>query len=414
MKKTRENIFAFIIVFGIVFLCASGFAKDVSAATVKQNIKITKIYSTVSGNKIKWTNSYSVSGYEIYRSINGGKYLKYDVTTSEKYTDTDIETGEKYSYKIRAFKQRKGKKKYSKISIQSDSLEAKPYGVSDISASCFSDYNLISWKSEGFASGYKIYRSDDNAHWEILDNINAASNIYEDHNIDSSKEYSYKISAFEVVNGKAYESVISSPVKSNQSKGIDVSYHNGKIDWEKVRNAGISFAMIRLGYGTSKGGVVDNKLDYNYTQAKKYGIKIGFYFYSYADNLKEAKKEAKFTVNLLEKYKDAEYPVAFDFENAYRNKKKYKKSNTKIITKYCDYLESKGYNTCVYSYLDFLKKSVNCKKISKYGIWLAKWTYNANNFSDGGISNVQIWQYSDKGTIKGISGNVDLNINIDV
>ena len=77
-----------------------------------------------------------------------------------------------------------------------------------------------------------------------------------------------------------------------------------------------------------------------------------------------------------------------------------------------EYLEKRGYDTCVYSYLDFLKKSVNYKKVSKYGIWLARWTFRANNFSNGGIPNVQIWQYSDRGKVHGISTAVDLNLKI--
>lgn len=181
---------------------------------------------------------------------------------------------------------------------------------------------------------------------------------------------------------------------------------------EKSKKAGISFAMIRMGYGTTKGGIIDSQLDYNYKNAKKNGIKVGLYLYSYADNVKEAKNEAKFTLKMLKKYGDLDYPMAFDFENTYRNKKKYKKSNTKIIKTYCDYVENQGYDTSVYSYVDFFKTSVKYKEVSKYGIWLARWTHKTKKFDDYGIPNVQMWQYSDNGRVKGISGAVDTNLNI--
>lgn len=236
--------------------------------------------------------------------------------------------------------------------------------------------------------------------------------VEDDYDIVKGKKYTYRIKAYEIVNGVTYESLPLTLTKKAQIKGIDVSHHNGVIDWSKVKQSGVTFAMIRLGYGTTKGGTIDRQLDYNYNQAKKNGIKIGFYLYSYADNVAEAKKEAIFTEKLLKKYNDFDYPVAFDFENTYRNKAKYKSSNTKIITTYCDYLEERGYDTCIYSYLSFFKNSVDYNKVSKYGLWLARWTFNPSKYEDYGLPNVEMWQYSDNGRVNGIGGAVDLNINI--
>lgn len=412
MRKIVDKIACFIILLTAVCGIIHMSSKDVYAAVLKHNIQISNVYSTVYGNKIKWTNSYSADGYEVYRSKNNGKFVRCDTVSSKTYTDTDIETGENYKYKIRAYKYAKGKKKYSSISSESILIKASPTGITKINVYSFSNRNVISWIASEQASGYKVYRSSNNIDWECINTIYINSAYCEDYNIDPSINYFYKVSAFEIVEGKEHSSVLSGSFSAGNRKGIDVSHHNGKINWKKVKDAGVSFAMIRLGYGTSKGGIVDRKLDYNYNQAKKYGIKIGFYLYSYADNTKEARNEAKFTIKLLKKYGDVDYPIAFDFENAYRNKKKYRKANTKIITAYCDYLENKGYDTTVYSYLDFLKKSVYHKKVSKYGIWLAKWTYREDNFTDSGISNVQMWQYSDRGKIKGIKGVVDLNLRI--
>lgn len=385
--------------------------KNVQAQTI-ENISLTKISSTKTGTKIKWSTSKKYSGYIIYRSKNNGKFSKVDTTSSKQYTDVDIETGEQYRYKVKPFLYKKSKKVYDKISAVSDSYVAKPYGVDNVSVISFTDHKFVAWDLNKFASGYKIYRKMGSGAWENIVTLTTNTDVYEDYDIVASNKYQYKVAAIETVDGVDYTSVYTTSANVGDLKGIDVSYHNGKIDWKKVRKAGISFAMIRIGYGTTKGGIVDTQLDYNYKNAKKNGVKVGLYFYSYADNVKEAKNEAKFTYKMLQKYGDLDYPVAFDFENTYRNKKKYKKSNTKIITTYCDYLEKKGYDTSVYSFMDFLKKSVNYKTVSKYGIWLARWTFNTKSFYDGNIPNVQMWQYSDRGKINGISSTVDLNLNI--
>lgn len=407
LKNNFSIIFAIFI--SLFIFCVCSFQNVYAAAG---NTTITKIYNSKTGIVIKWSSSRKYDGYMIYRSVDDSKYAKIDSTKSKKYTDTDIGTGEVYRYKIRPYNLKNGKKVYFDKSKGSDACLALPYSVSGATVVSYSDHNLISWNKNSFASGYYIYRSKDNIHWELLSSMNNSSGFYEDYTIEKGLKYSYKIVVYEIVDGEIYESLPVMALEVTQVKGIDVSYHNGKINWKKVKKSGITFAIIRLGYGTRKGGIVDSKLDYNYKQARKYGIKVGFYLYSYADNTKEAKNEAKFTAKLLEKYTKFDYPIVFDFENPYRNKKKYKKSNTKIISTYCNYLEKKGYDTCVYSYLDFLKKSVDYKKVSKYGIWLARWTGNPKKFNNGGIPNVQLWQYSDNGRINGIQGAVDMNVQV--
>lgn len=402
-----------IVIFMFFILCSSLIIdSDKVMANENGNITFTKISSSRAGTKIKWEVSNKYNGYVVYRSKNNGKFKKVDTVARKQYTDADIETGEQYRYKIKPFTVKRGRKFYKKISGASDYYVAKPFGIDNVSVVSFDDHKFISWDLNKLASGYKIYRREEEENWEELTVITTNIDIYEDYEIENSKKYQYKVAAIENVEGVEYTSVYTKSENTGKLKGIDVSYHNGKIDWRKVRKAGVSFAMIRMGYGTSKAGIIDTQLDYNYKNAKKNGIKVGLYFYSYADNVREARNEAKFTYRMLQQYGDLDYPVAFDFENPYRNKKKYKKSNTKIITTYCDYLEKRGYDTSVYSYMDFLKKSVDYKKVSRYGIWLARWTFNTKNFYDGGIPNIQMWQYSDKGRINGISTAVDLNLNI--
>ena len=408
-KIKKVKIFTVLL---IVFSFSMSFYHINANAKTTNKITISKVSSTKLGTKVKWNKSSKYSGYIVYRSKNNGKFSKVATTYVGEYIDENIETGEQYSYQIKPYYYKKKKKIYGKISSASVPYAAKPFGVDNVSVVAFENYKVVSWDINELASGYVIYRKKGTEKWEKITTIASNTGIYEDYSATSSKQYQYKVAAIENVDGIDYASVCVTSASTGTLKGIDVSYHNGKIDWKKVKKAGISFAMIRLGYGTSKGGVIDSKLAYNYKNAKKNGIKVGLYLYSYADNTKEALKEAKFTYKMLQTYGELDYPISFDFENTYRNKKKYKKSNTKIITTYCDYLEKKGYDTSVYSYMDFLKKSTNYKTISKYGVWIARWTYNTKNFSDGNIPNVQMWQYSDKGKISGINSRVDLNLNI--
>ena len=420
VSQMRKVLGATVIVFGVFSMgyVTAEASTDVSISNtetvnkqVAESISFTKISSTKKGTKVKWDTLKKYQGYAIYRSQNDGKFQKVDTVSKKQYVDEDIETGETYRYQIKPF-YNKNKKVYDKKSVVSDSYVAKPYGVENVCVVSFKDHKYISWALNELASGYQILRKSDNEDWKEIVTLTKNTDMYEDYDIVSTEKYQYKVAAIENVDGQDYSSVYSASVNVGDLKGIDVSYHNRKIDWKKVRKAGISFAMIRIGYGTSKGGTVDSRLDYNYKNARKNGIKVGLYLYSYADNVKEARNEAKFTYRMLQKYNKLDYPIAFDFENTYRNKKKYKKSNTKIITTYCDYLEKKGFDTSVYSYMDFFHKAVDYKKVSKYGVWLARWTNNTKKFYDGKIPNVQMWQYSATGKVSGIKAEVDLNLNI--
>lgn len=421
IKTVRKVFGAAVLVSGICYMgCVTAGANtnmgvpktEIVNKQVIESVSFAKVSSTKKGTKIKWNTSKKYQGYVIYRSKNNSKLQKVDTVIKKQYLDENIETGESYRYQIKPFYYKKNKKVFDKKSSMSDPYVAKPYGADNVSVVSFKDYKYISWDLNELASGYKILRKKGNEGWKEIVTLTKNIDMYEDYDIVSNEKYQYKVAAIENVDGQDYISVYSTSVNVGDLKGIDVSYHNGKIDWKKVRKAGISFAMIRMGYGTSKGGIIDSCLDYNYKNARKNGIKVGLYLYSYADNVREARNEAKFTYKMLKKYNKLDFPMAFDFENTYRNKKKYKKLNTKIITTYCDYLEKKGFDTSVYSYMDFFHKAVDYKKVSKYGIWLARWTNSTKNFYDGGIPNVQMWQYSAKGKVNGIKTAVDLNLNV--
>lgn len=194
--------------------------------------------------------------------------------------------------------------------------------------------------------------------------------------------------------------------KKNAVYGIDVSSFNGNIDWKKVKNDGISFAIIRAGgrgYGEDGGLYTDKYASYNLKNAEKQRIDTGVYFFSQAISVKEAEEEAKFVKKSLNGQK-IKLPVAYDVERIkgdtsridnvkYKDSVKYAKAFLKKIT-------SLGYTPMVYIGEDSILKAEDFKD---YKIWYA-------DYSKPYDSGYEILQYSKTGKVKGINSNVDLDV----
>lgn len=192
------------------------------------------------------------------------------------------------------------------------------------------------------------------------------------------------------------------PKSSEQlMRGIDVSVHNGSIDWHKVKNAGIQFAILRAGYGRELSQKYA-KFEENYRNAKVAGIPVGAYWYSYAMTEDEARLEADVFLSVI-KNKQFEMPVYFDLEE----KKQFdlgKEKVSAIMRAFLEKVEKAGYFVGLYGSASSLTTHTADDIKSRYTIWLAHWTEQTNYSGAYGI-----WQYSDKGKIDGISGNVDLD-----
>ncbi len=182
-------------------------------------------------------------------------------------------------------------------------------------------------------------------------------------------------------------------------KGIDVSTFQGLIDWEKVKDDGVKFAIIRGGYGRSE---VDERFKENYKNARKAGVPIGVYHYSYATTVERAKQEAAFCLSYL-KGKKFEYPVAFDIEDKTQTSLS-KKLLTDITYAFCEEIEKHGYYVCIYSSKSFLTDKLDMKRLSRFDVWVAQWNSSCTYKGEYGL-----WQFSDNGKINGISGRVDLD-----
>ncbi|MBQ6040240.1 MAG: hypothetical protein IJL32_05640 [Oscillospiraceae bacterium] len=185
-------------------------------------------------------------------------------------------------------------------------------------------------------------------------------------------------------------------------KGIDVSVHNGNIDWNKVKADGIEFAILRAGFGRLE-KQKDEKFEQNYAGAKAVGIPVGAYWYSYAMDEDEARLEADVFLKVI-KGKQFEMPVYFDLEE----KKQFdlgKEKVSAIMRTFLKRVEAAGYFVGLYGSASSLTTHTADDIKSWYTIWLAHWV-NQTNYSGA----YGVWQHSEKGKVAGINGNVDLDI----
>lgn len=187
-------------------------------------------------------------------------------------------------------------------------------------------------------------------------------------------------------------------------KIIDVSYHNGNIDFKKVKDAGIDGVIIRAGYGQNN---IDKKFKINITKALDAGLPVGVYWFSYAYSVEMAKREAEYCLRAVNGY-DLELPIFFDWEydsKAYASRNGVD-ANKQLITDmniaFCQVVKNSGRRAGYYGSLDYFNNYIDTSKLSGYYKWLAR-------YSNKEQSNCDIWQYTSKGSVNGVNGNVDIN-----
>lgn len=192
--------------------------------------------------------------------------------------------------------------------------------------------------------------------------------------------------------------------------GIDVSEHQGEIDWDKVKRAGVDYVFVRVGYRGADSGQLnyDANYEYNLKQASKHGLMVGAYIYSQAITVKEAIEEAEFLVEAVKKY-DIDLPLIIDYEfysggrleNAISGISSQKLN--KIILEFCKTASNAGYDCGVYGNYNMLVNYLDAYYLSYY---VKIWTAQFNDFAELG-SNYQFWQCSDSKNVAGIEGYVD-------
>ena len=194
-------------------------------------------------------------------------------------------------------------------------------------------------------------------------------------------------------------------------KGIDVSKHQGEIDWQQVAADGVEYAFIRVGlrgYGTGK-LVEDEYFEQNITGALGAGIKVGVYFYSQAVNETELLEEANFVLEKIAPYR-VECPVVYDVEKVSgaegRMNSLTVEERTNLTLLFCQTIENAGYKPMIYHNMEMGALMLDLSALEEYDKWFAY--YNQDFYYP---YQYEIWQYTDSGTVNGIEGPVDLNIS---
>lgn len=193
------------------------------------------------------------------------------------------------------------------------------------------------------------------------------------------------------------------------STGIDVSQHNGEIDWEAVAADGIEFAMIRVGYrGYTEGEIyMDERFAENYAGAREAGLKVGVYFFSQAVNAEEAREEAEFTLDALKGLK-LDLPVAFDWETIGEENARADDIDRDTLTactlEFCRKV-SKKFDAMIYTNAYQGYYLLNLGELADYPIWFAGYAQTPIFYY-----RFDIWQYTNEGAVAGIEGNVDVNL----
>ena len=185
-------------------------------------------------------------------------------------------------------------------------------------------------------------------------------------------------------------------------KGIDVSKHQGNVNWSHVKADGVKFAIIRAGYG-KEAYQKDIQFENNYAGCKSNGIPVGVYWYSYATTPDEARKEAAVCLSII-KGKTFEYPVYFDIEEP-SVLAKGKAACTAIAKAFLEAVEQAGYFVGIYSSKVHLENCITEELRARYAVWVAHYGVDKTTYH----GQYGIWQKSSTGKVYGISGNVDVN-----
>lgn len=193
--------------------------------------------------------------------------------------------------------------------------------------------------------------------------------------------------------------------------GVDISKYQDYIDFNKVKKAGIDFCMIRVGargYGTGQ-LILDERFQENIKRATDAGLDIGVYFFSQAITTEEAIEEANMVLEYISDY-EVTYPVAFDMEyienDTARVEQLSKNEKTEIAVAFMETIRAAGYTPMLYGKKEWLIKKLDLTELESYDVWLSQY----EDIPDYPYE-FTMWQYTNQGTVEGISGKVDLNIS---
>ena len=392
MKKYLKIIFFIVILIAVVIIfnyLRIKFAKV--EVTLKDNLKLEFNDKKKVSDFIESINGTILDDY----IIDSSKLGKKDVIVSFK-NDDNIKV--KYKYQVEIVDT------VSPLVWLNDSYNVKVGSDIDLSKSILcgdNNDNNVKCVVEGLydlntAGTYDlVFKAIDNSGNKTVKNFKL--NVYEPVISNNNQASDENYNLFEEVK-KTYKN-------KNNKVGIDISSYQGDIDFKKLKNAGVEFVMIRVGYTKGKNDkyILDKKFKQNILNANKYGIKAGVYFYSYADSLKSARRDAKWVIKQIKNYK-IDLPVVFDWEE-WSNFRDYNLSFFGLTTMAEEFLktvEKSGYKGMLYSSKNYLE---NIWMNTDYDIWIAQ--YNNEVTYKG---KYKMWQICENGVLDEIDSYVDIDI----
>lgn len=200
---------------------------------------------------------------------------------------------------------------------------------------------------------------------------------------------------------------VGEPIPGALEKGIDVSFIQGEIDWEKVQKTDVSFAILRCGYGNDFTDQDDEYWKYNADECTRLGIPFGVYIYSYALDIEEAKSEAEHVLRLVKDY-DLSYPIYLDLEDEKYTGSLSNEEIADIAEVFRETVEEAGYEVGVYANLNWFRNRLTDSRFRDWTKWVAQ--YNTECEYEGSYS---MWQCTSTGSVDGVDGAVDLNFTMD-
>lgn len=193
--------------------------------------------------------------------------------------------------------------------------------------------------------------------------------------------------------------------------GVDVSSHRGQIDWQAVKDAGITFAMIRVGgrgYGAKGVLYTDEYAQENYAGAKAVGIQVGAYFFSQATSVEEAREEARMALEQVRDW-EMDFPLVYDWERMEEEGSRTLHVEPRVVTDcmkaFCQEVKNAGRDTMIYFNPDHAESMFFIEEVTEHGFWLAFYTSWMNY-----PYKIDMWQYTNTGSVPGIQGDVDINL----
>ena len=389
------------------------YSQVLEAKTIPSKVTGVKEYDySLNSVSLSWNKISNEVTYKVYKYNAKNKDYEYQGKTKNTYFKiTGLNPASEYKFKVRAYIKINNSKQYGSYS---DVLNAGtgPNKVTGLKIKNATTNSIeLKWDGVKEATGYAVYVYRESYQSFVLHKTTTSTSM----NITglrAAKFYKMYVKSYSTLSGKNYyadqSSIISHKTDSTDKykAGIDVSQHQEKIDWEKVKNMGVDFAILRLGWiGNKNNHKIDTYFERNYSECKRLKIPVGIYVYCYSNSVKHIKEGADWTVKKL-KGKTLDLPVFIDMEDSsitYVGKKEL----SKMCVEYNNIIAKAGYKPGIYANRHWFDTYLEKDLRTKYTCWIAHYTSSSSvNYED----TFTIWQYSSAGKVGGISGNADLNI----